>query len=127
MEDVQGFSKSSLKISGNSVLFHPHYRLTRNINKRISLLFISFSLLLLFSSGTAAVVGSKPLSRGWQHYWEVKFCSPVYGTDMMVGLATSKLDLASHQHSFASFLGHDSHSWGYSYHGSTQHAGTKTR
>jgi len=104
MEDVQGFSKSSLKIDGNSVLFHPHY-----------------------SSGTAAVVGSKPLTRGWQHYWEVKFCSPVYGTDMMVGLATSKLDLASHQHSFASFLGHDSHSWGYSYHGSTQHAGTKTR
>ena len=77
----------------------------------------------MFSSGTAAVVGSKPLTRGWQHYWEVKFCSPVYGTDMMVGLATSKLDLASHQHSFASFLGHDSHSWGYSYHGSTQHAG----
>ena len=30
MEDVQGFSKSSLKIDGNSVLFHPHYRLTRN-------------------------------------------------------------------------------------------------
>ena len=47
MDDVQGFSKSSLKISGNSVLFHPHYRLTRNINKRISLLFISFFIAIV--------------------------------------------------------------------------------
>ena len=46
-------------------------------------------------------MGDTPLMRGHQHYWEIEFTSHVYGTDMMVGLATRKLDLASHCHSFA--------------------------
>ena len=60
-----------------------------------------FSIAMCFSSGTSAVVGDTPLMRGHQHYWEIEFTSHVYGTDMMVGLATRKLDLASHCHSFA--------------------------
>ena len=42
-------------------------------------------------------------------------------------LFNRKLDLASHCHSFQSFLGHDTSSWGYSYHGKLQHAGVMTR
>jgi len=99
-----GVPESSILVHDEKVIFHPTY-----------------------SSGTAAVIGDKPLSRPHHHYWEVQFTSPVYGTDVMVGLATRKVDLASHCHSFASFLGHDSSSWGYSYHGYTQHAGTKVR
>jgi len=99
-----GVPESSILVHGEKVVFHPTY-----------------------SSGTAAVVGDNTFSRPHHHFWEVQFTSPVYGTDVMVGLATRKLDLASHCHSFASFLGHDSASWGYSYHGYTQHAGTKVR
>lgn len=35
-----------------------------------------------YSSGTAAIRGSKELTDG-QHFWEVKMTSPVYGTDMV--------------------------------------------
>jgi SPRY domain-containing SOCS box protein 3 len=35
-----------------------------------------------FSSGTAAVRGTKVMKEG-QHYWEVKMVTPVYGTDMV--------------------------------------------
>jgi len=103
-KDIQEILKSSIRVHGNNVTFHPNY-----------------------SSGTSAVVGDTPLRRGQQHYWEIEFTSHVYGTDVMVGLATRKLDLASHCHSFASFLGHDTSSWGFSYHGKIQHAGSVTR
>lgn len=35
-----------------------------------------------YSSGTAAIRGTKELTDG-QHFWEVKMTSPVYGTDMV--------------------------------------------
>lgn len=35
-----------------------------------------------YSSGTAAVKGSQPMSDR-QYFWEVKMTSPVYGTDMV--------------------------------------------
>lgn len=35
-----------------------------------------------YSSGTAAIRGTKELADG-QHFWEVKMTSPVYGTDMV--------------------------------------------
>ena len=79
------------------------------------------------SSGTAAVIGDTALSRPDHHYWEIKFTSPVYGSDVMVGLATKKLDLATHVHSFTSFLGNDDSSLGYSYHGYVRKDGVKKR
>ena len=36
-----------------------------------------------YSCGTAAVRGSHMLLSGWEHYWEVKMASAVYGTDMV--------------------------------------------
>ncbi|KAI2576395.1 splA/ryanodine receptor domain and SOCS box containing 3, partial [Homo sapiens] len=38
-----------------------------------------------YSCGTAAIRGTKELGEG-QHFWEIKMTSPVYGTDMMVGI-----------------------------------------
>jgi len=64
-KDIQEILKSSIRVHGNNVTFHPNY-----------------------SSGTSAVVGDTPLRRGQQHYWEIEFTSHVYGTDVMVGLAT---------------------------------------
>ena len=78
-----------------------------------------------YSAGTASVFGSLPLLTPHHHYWEVKMLSPVYGTDVMVGLATKAINTTSHTHSFASLLGHDSHSWGFSYQGFVQHGGKK--
>ncbi|KAA8581673.1 hypothetical protein FQN60_003254 [Etheostoma spectabile] len=69
-----------------------------------------------YSCGTAAIRGTKELSDG-QHFWEVKMTSPVYGTDMMVGIGTSELDLEKFKFSFGSLLGHDEDSWGLSYTG----------
>ena len=51
--------------------------------------------------------------------------SPVYGTDLMVVLATKAINTTSHTHSVASLLGHDSHRWGFSYQGFVQHGGKK--
>ena len=83
-----------------SVLFHPNY-----------------------SSGTAAVRGDTALVRPFHYYWEVKMMRPVYGTDVIVGLATKDLDLSLHSNNFASLIGSDKHSWGYSFHGYVQHDG----
>jgi len=95
---------SSIQIDGKNVVFHPNY-----------------------SSGTAAVVGDRSLTGQQHHYWELKLMFPMYGTDVMVGLATKKLDIATFSHQFVSLIGQDSNSWGYSYHGYTQHGGIKTR
>ena len=84
------------------VLFHPNY-----------------------SSGTAAVRGDTALVRPFHYYWEVKMIRPVYGTDVIVGLATKDLDLSLHSNNFASLIGSDKHSWGYSFHGYVQHDGKK--
>ncbi|XP_070581096.1 SPRY domain-containing SOCS box protein 3-like isoform X2 [Ptychodera flava] len=75
-----------------------------------------------YSCGTAAVRGSQPITEG-QHYWEIKMMSPVYGTDMMIGVGTSDLDLNKCTHKFCSLLGQDSDSWGLSYTGCFQHDG----
>ena len=85
-----------------SVLFHPNY-----------------------SSGTAAVRGDTALVRPFHYYWEVKMMRPVYGTDVMVGLATKDLNLSQHSNNFASLIGSDKHSWGFSFQGNVQHDGLK--
>ncbi|XP_061563908.1 SPRY domain-containing SOCS box protein 3 isoform X2 [Cololabis saira] len=79
-----------------------------------------------YSCGTAAIRGSRALSDG-QHYWEVKMTSPVYGTDMMVGIGTSEVNLEKFKYSFGSLLGHDEDSWGLSYTGLLQHKGDKVK
>ena len=78
-----------------------------------------------YSAGTAAILGSAELEYPLHHYWEVEILSPMYGTDVMVGLASSQADTASHSHSFESLLGLDTESWGFSYQGFTQHNGIK--
>ncbi|XP_030610567.1 SPRY domain-containing SOCS box protein 3 isoform X3 [Archocentrus centrarchus] len=70
-----------------------------------------------YSCGTAAIRGNKELTDG-QHYWEIKMTSPVYGTDMMVGVGTSEVNLEKFKYNFGSLLGHDEDSWGLSYTGS---------
>ncbi|KAM9558778.1 SPRY domain-containing SOCS box protein 3 isoform 1-T2 [Salvelinus alpinus] len=77
-----------------------------------------------YSCGTAAIRGTKELTDG-QHFWEIKMTSPVYGTDMMVGIGTAEVNLDKFQHSFCSMLGMDEDSWGLSYTGMLQHKGDK--
>ncbi|XP_022598818.1 SPRY domain-containing SOCS box protein 3-like isoform X1 [Seriola dumerili] len=79
-----------------------------------------------YSCGTAAIRGTKELADG-QHFWEVKMTSPVYGTDMMVGIGTSEVNLEKFKYSFGSLLGHDEDSWGLSYTGLLQHKGDKVK
>ncbi|XP_024278984.1 SPRY domain-containing SOCS box protein 3 isoform X3 [Oncorhynchus tshawytscha] len=69
-----------------------------------------------YSCGTAAIRGSKELADG-QHFWEIKMTSPVYGTDMMVGIGTCDVNLDKYRHTFCSLLGKDDDSWGLSYTG----------
>ncbi|XP_032316020.1 SPRY domain-containing SOCS box protein 3 isoform X1 [Camelus dromedarius] len=77
-----------------------------------------------YSCGTAAIRGTKELGEG-QHFWEIKMTSPVYGTDMMVGIGTSDVDLDKYHHTFCSLLGRDEDSWGLSYTGLLHHKGDK--
>ncbi|XP_028844630.1 SPRY domain-containing SOCS box protein 3-like isoform X2 [Denticeps clupeoides] len=77
-----------------------------------------------YSCGTAAIRGSKELSDG-QHFWEIKMTSPVYGTDMMVGIGTSAVNVDQFKHNFCSLLGADGDSWGLSYTGLLHHKGSK--
>ncbi|XP_072568711.1 SPRY domain-containing SOCS box protein 3 isoform X2 [Paramormyrops kingsleyae] len=77
-----------------------------------------------YSCGTAAIRGTKELADG-QHFWEIKMTSPVYGTDMMVGIGTSDVNLDKYRHTFCSLLGKDEDSWGLSYTGLLHHKGDK--
>ncbi|XP_075993108.1 SPRY domain-containing SOCS box protein 3a [Genypterus blacodes] len=77
-----------------------------------------------YSCGTAAIRGSKELAEG-QHFWEIKMTSPVYGTDMMVGIGTHDVSLDKFKHTFCSLLGKDADSWGLSYTGLLHHKGDK--
>ncbi|KAM9424830.1 SPRY domain-containing SOCS box protein 3 [Pholidichthys leucotaenia] len=79
-----------------------------------------------YSCGTAAIRGTKELTDG-QHYWEIQMTSPVYGTDMMVGIGTSEVNLEKFKYNFGSLLGHDEDSWGLSYTGLLQHKGDKVK
>jgi len=76
-----------------------------------------------YSCGTSAVRGTNPLIGGWEHYWEIKMASAVYGTDMMIGVGTEDVDLNRYKSQFCSMLGRDSESWGLSYFGTFQNEG----
>ncbi|XP_005997863.1 SPRY domain-containing SOCS box protein 3 [Latimeria chalumnae] len=79
-----------------------------------------------YSCGTAAIRGNKELEEG-QHFWEIKMTSPVYGTDMMVGIGTLDVNLDKYRHTFCSLLGKDEDSWGLSYTGLLHHRGNKVQ
>lgn len=72
------------------------------------------------SSGTAVVRGTQPMSKD-QYFWEVKMISPVYGTDMMVGIGTAEADMNQVHDKFLSLLGNDNKTWGLSYTGLFHH------
>ncbi|XP_035229315.1 SPRY domain-containing SOCS box protein 3-like [Stegodyphus dumicola] len=74
------------------------------------------------SNGTAVVRGTKAMSNG-QHYWEVEMASPVYGTDVMIGVGTSDADISQVRDRFVSLLGMDNKTWGLSYTGQFHHDG----
>ncbi|XP_022199321.1 SPRY domain-containing SOCS box protein 3 [Nilaparvata lugens] len=76
-----------------------------------------------YSSGTAAVRGNRPLQQGNVYYWEIKMLTPLYGTDVMVGVGTKKVQLDKYAHQFCSLMGSDAESWGFSYTGSLHHNG----
>lgn len=78
-----------------------------------------------YSSGTAAVCGTQVMADR-QYFWEVKMTTPVYGTDMMVGVGTANVDMDAYRYNFCSFLGRDSESWGLSYYGKAQSRGVFT-
>lgn len=80
-----------LQEDGREVLFHTNY-----------------------SRGTAAIRGTEPFREG-HHFWEVKMTTPVYGTDMMIGVATEEMELDKYRNSFCSLLGNllsNSVEWG---------------
>ncbi|XP_026488151.2 SPRY domain-containing SOCS box protein 3-like isoform X1 [Vanessa tameamea] len=74
-----------------------------------------------YSSGTAAAKGDTPLLHNYHYYWEVKILTDTYGTDIMVGLGTNKVDTAESQFKFTSLLGRDEESYGLSYTGAVRH------
>lgn len=80
-----------------------------------------------YSSGTAAVKGDTPLVRDYHYYWEVKMLTEPYGTDIMVGLGTNKVNMAGSLFTFTSFLGRDGESYGLSYTGDLRHNGSVCR
>ncbi|BFZ17992.1 hypothetical protein BsWGS_21031 [Bradybaena similaris] len=79
-----------------------------------------------FSRGTSAIRGVHPMDRD-QHFWEIKMTTPVYGTDMMIGVGTPNVELNKFHSTFCSMLGSDVDSWGISYDGHIQHAGKKQK
>ncbi|KAA0189419.1 hypothetical protein FBUS_11631 [Fasciolopsis buskii] len=76
------------------------------------------------SSGVAFVKGDHVIDYG-VHYWEVKAVSPMYGTDVMVGLGLAGVDLSPYTEQFCPALGLDSCTWALSYHGVVMHAGRR--
>lgn len=77
------------------------------------------------SWGTAIVRGNTELKSDL-HYWEIKAVSPLYGTDIMVGVGHKSVDLEQYRQKFRSALGVSSNTWGLSYRGDLMHAGKST-
>ncbi|XP_033328159.1 SPRY domain-containing SOCS box protein 3 isoform X2 [Megalopta genalis] len=67
------------------------------------------------------------LEKGRHHYWEVKLLTPTYGTDLMIGVGTEKVDMNGSKSTFCSLLGSDQESFGFSYLGYIQYDGWKKK
>lgn len=78
------------------------------------------------SVGTSAVRGTIPFLPGRQYLWEIKMLSTIYGTDVVVGIGTTQVDLTAHSQKFIALVGNDSESWGFSYRGDILHAGNRS-
>ncbi|CAG5117048.1 unnamed protein product [Candidula unifasciata] len=102
-DTVQRGEATSLKEQDSLVVFHEDY-----------------------SSGTTAIRGLKAMDKD-QHFWEIKLTTPVYGTDMMIGVGTKNVELNKYHNTFCSMLGTDADSWGISYDGRVQHEGKKSK
>ncbi|KAG2462133.1 SPRY domain-containing SOCS box protein 3 [Polypterus senegalus] len=76
----------------------------------------------LESRGTAGVRGTKGFTHG-EHYWEIQFLEPLYGTSVMVGVGTTQAQLHLEDYQFIDLLGMDKESWGLSYKGLIWHEG----
>ncbi|XP_072026314.1 SPRY domain-containing SOCS box protein 3-like [Amphiura filiformis] len=74
-----------------------------------------------WSNGTAAVRGNKVLQNGARYYWEIVIPSRVFGTSMMLGVATKKARL--HIDAFVNIIGEDDQGWGLSHRGLLWHDG----
>lgn len=77
----------------------------------------------VYSQGTATVRGDRSFARGGHHFFEIKMTSVICGTDVMVGVGTSAVDLHKHKYEYTSALGACAESWGFSYRGAVQHKG----
>ncbi|MBN3303736.1 SPSB3 protein, partial [Amia calva] len=77
---------------------------------------------VLESEGTAGVRGTKGFSHG-EHYWEIEFLEPPFGTSVMVGVGTKRAPLHAGDHQYIDLLGKDGESWGLSYKGYIWHDG----
>ncbi|XP_073987750.1 SPRY domain-containing SOCS box protein SP555 isoform X2 [Rhodnius prolixus] len=73
-----------------------------------------------WSSGTAAVRGTRVLNNG-RYYWEIRMSQRIFGTSMMVGVATNRARL--HADAFVNLIGEDENGWGLSHKGLVFHAG----
>ncbi|XP_013186956.1 SPRY domain-containing SOCS box protein 3 [Amyelois transitella] len=80
-----------------------------------------------YSSGTAVIKGDTALQHNNHYYWEVKMLTETYGTDIMVGVGTDKVNTSDSQYEFTSFLGKDGESYGLSYTGALRHNATVAR
>lgn len=74
-----------------------------------------------FSSGTAVIRGDMPFKRNHHYYFEVKMLTEPYGTDIMVGVGSPKVQVHESQFAFTSLLGIDAESYGLSYTGKVYH------
>ncbi|KAF2884794.1 hypothetical protein ILUMI_21401 [Ignelater luminosus] len=73
-----------------------------------------------WSSGTAAVRGTKILNNG-RFFWELRLSQRIFGTSMMFGIGT--VDTRLHADSFTNLLGEDYYGWGLSHKGLLWHGG----
>ncbi|XP_072949615.1 SPRY domain-containing SOCS box protein 3-like isoform X2 [Epargyreus clarus] len=74
-----------------------------------------------YSAGTAVIKGDTPFLLNTHYYWEVKILTEAYGTDIIIGMGTSKLDITSARFLFTSLLGKNGESYGLSYTGVLRH------
>ncbi|XP_064637659.1 SPRY domain-containing SOCS box protein 3-like [Lineus longissimus] len=74
------------------------------------------------STGTSGVRGNKGFTEG-EHYWEITFTEPCFGTSVMVGVGTKKALLHTNNYQYVNLLGRDTESWGLTYKGTIWHNG----
>ncbi|XP_062525866.1 SPRY domain-containing SOCS box protein 3 isoform X1 [Bombyx mori] len=80
-----------------------------------------------YSSGTAVVRGNCPMIHNYHYYWEIKMLTDTYGTDILIGVGSNKVNISDPQFTFTSLIGQDEESYGLSYTGAVRHNSKVTR